>query len=71
MTNKKITKAKLISYLLVNSLTTRTVTKTNKEIAEDLECKTQDVQWWINVLMIDKQIKVWEEDDVRHISVFC
>jgi len=67
---KKITKAKLISYLLVNSLTTRTITKTNKEIAEDLECKTQDVQWWINVLMIDKQIRVWEEEGTRFISMF-
>lgn len=68
---QKITKAKVISYLLVNSLTTRTITKTNKEIAKDLDCLPQDVQWWLNVLMIAKEIEVWDEDNIRHISVFC
>jgi hypothetical protein len=68
---KKITKAKLLSYLLVNSLTTRTITKTNKEIAKDLGCQAQEVEWWISVMKIANEIKVWDEDGVRHVSVFC
>lgn len=63
-------KAKLISYLLVDSLTSRVSTKTNKEIAQELGCESQDVQWWLNVLMIDKQIHVWEEEGIRKISMF-
>lgn len=68
--NTKNIKAKLITYLLVDSLTTRTCTKTNKEIGEALGCPTQDVQWWINVLQIKKELHVWEEEGVRHISMF-
>ena len=63
-------KAKLVSYLLVDSLTSRVSTKTNKEIAQDLGCETHEVQWWLNVLMINKEIHVWDQDGTRNISMF-
>jgi hypothetical protein len=61
---------KLMWHLQIYTLTERWITKQDQEIAKALKWTVEEVKANLAVLQDKGQIRVWEQDGQRYISIF-
>jgi hypothetical protein len=67
---KRKSEEKLMWILQVYTLMERWITKADDEIAKALKWTVEDVKYNLEVLQDKGQIRVWEQDGQRYISIF-